>query len=346
MKRNARMLCLELGAAILTLTAGTAMAVQAAEGFDPRDTTLTIGGNTYTFPDTVEHLQEAGLEFNVPGGASSDKYYMVDAKDANEVRFILYVEKCDGDMYATGFRVKASDAEDAIAGGVALDDTKAKTLKKQLESLEKQEGYQNIEIEKDEYTVFTLNINQQWSFDIDGKHISEVYFKESLLSSYGTEYTNAGATTSEVPEDLSDDEFVLNGVRYDINSTIQDLLDNGWKMTAADLKEAESALQPNHYTLGGIYLYNGDSMICAGAFNTTPQIKTILGSSIGSIEVRKEWNSDIHFANGLTLGSSVKDFESAYGKPSDDTFKLESGQKFTVAYAKDKSVYGIEMEKR
>ncbi|MDO4623326.1 MAG: hypothetical protein Q4B22_10285 [Eubacteriales bacterium] len=349
MKKSTWIMCLGLCAAVLAFTAGTGVNVQAAEsaseGFDPLDTSLTIDGNTYTFPDTVENLQEAGLQITVPKNVSPDKYYLVDAEDANKVSFTVYVERLDGVMYATGYQVEASDGEGTIASGISLDDMKAKTLQKQLKSLEEQ-GYEGIKINKEEFAVYTMHVGRSWNIYLDKKNIRKVSFQDSLLRTYGTGDAAAAKKTSKVPDDLAADEFVLNGIRYGAKSTIQDLMDNGWKMTDSDLKAGKSTtLQPNYYSVSGAWLCNGDSMIYVTPYNTNTQTKKILDCSIGSIKGRKEWNTDIHLTKGLTLGSSLKDFEGALGEQSKDTFTLENGEKISVAYPKDKSVYEIVLEK-
>ncbi|MDO4619350.1 MAG: hypothetical protein Q4B09_01900 [Lachnospiraceae bacterium] len=351
MKRNTAIRYLGTGAAVLALTAFSATAaVMASDGFDPLDGTLTVENHTYSFPSTVDELKEAGLKIDAPllGNTVSGYFYLVNAEDG-ETSFTVRVERIKNVLYATGYDIEASDGSGIIAGGIALDDISTKELTGQLEDLAEESGYENIDVYDTSITVYTMEHNRTWDIDLDGNKVTGISYHDELLKEYGMEFSDSTAASSESPAEIAGEaynEFILNDAYYGVDATIQDLFDHGWRATEKDMETLKGkTMQPQYSTVSGFYLYNGEGMILVRPYNSGAQTIAMKDCNIGSIEVRKEWNSALTMVDGLTIGSTLDEFSAVLGEASDTSFTVLDGVRINLGCTddKEKTVWKIEI---
>ena len=283
------------------------------------DLQVKLGNKVYRCADTVEGLKEQGLSFEAeelkPG-----YYYTV---NTGRAFFSVVVDALDRenaapeDLWVCGYRLDAAETPNAeIIHGIVVGEATRASVVEAFGAPTHDYG-SSINYQFHRYTI-----DADFSFDGEGEDakLTEVSFYSSIPKNYGPEVSELAGVEQEglpAPADLSFDQFILDGKLYQGKFRLQDLLDQGWRLSAeaqGDQLEAQGDssyfISVNTYTL-----FNGKSMINAFVYNDAAGEGTCspAEAAVVSVGVNVADDTSILLADGITNGSTLDEVTAVYG---------------------------------
>lgn len=320
------------------------------------DSTLYVGNKTYTFPISIADLTELGVDIPDVSNLTAGVYYPgVDVNDGRNgfaIR-IEYLSNLEDPIWATGVNLNSDNHAGMSVGGMVLGET----TRGEIIAACGGDNYGNT-YEGDSLTYYAYNINYIWYLSFDGtaedSKLTRVSMHNELTEKYGeVDASNAGVKDNDLPDTsaMGFNEFILDGKYYAKNSTVQDLLDNGWVLTFDDAEKSVAAKDGLIMAGGSLWLYNGVSMVRINAFNTN-EAEGEYGyadCTINSVYADVCNNATIVCADGLTnMGSTYDDAVAILGEPTsieenetgfrDVSFTVLNNVKYTIGVNTDGSI--------
>ena len=118
--------------------------------------------------------------------------------------------------------------------------------------------------------------------------------------------------------DLSDDSnyfVIVSGIRYDLNTTVQDVLNDGYSTRKAINLDYEA--DPGSFVVEQIrFLIDDEVIFAVQAGNRTDNPLPLSQCTLKEMEIKSEWFTDASSVGGLTFGSSKDDIIALFGEPS------------------------------
>ena len=337
-----------------------AASAEEAGAINLYDTSLNVGGKTYSFPVSVAKLSAMGVNVPDVSGLSKGQYYydvpVDDGRNAFSVR-VDYVTTTEDPFWATGVNLNSDKHAGLSVGGMVLGET---TMKDVIEACGPDSNGRTYD--SDYLTYYTFGRNYNWtlyfeSADENAK-LTRLTMSNDLVTNYGVvDSSRTGVQQENLPDpaSLPFDSYILDGKLYQKGATVQDLLDNGWVLPADH--PADSAVEAGGIWVYGdrMYLYNGAGLVYVGAFNYSSEECTLAECAINRIETSVLLNGALICADGIqpgvtalseaaaTLGAAVED------KTDDDgvrtvAFNVLNGVTYTLTVDADELVTAIAIE--
>ena len=283
------------------------------------DLQVKLGDKVYSCATTIDGLKEQGLRFekdelqpgyyyNVNNGRASFMV-LVDALDRNNA--------APEDIYVCGYLLDASAAPNAeIIHGVVVGEATRKTI---LDAF----GWPSNDYGNHmEYSFHRNYIGADFQFegDADDSKLKEVRMHSRVPLCYGLEVSDQAGVEEEglpAPTDFAFDQFILDGKLYEGKFRMQDLLDNGWRLSARDADEELKAQGDKSYfiSVSDFVLFNGKTMIRAYVYNDASGEGTCkpAEAAVCSVGVNVADETGIILADGITNGSTLDEVTAVYG---------------------------------
>ncbi|MGN0803384.1 MAG: hypothetical protein ACI4MF_12385 [Candidatus Faecivicinus sp.] len=314
---------------VVLLAIGTfacAASAEEASAINLYDTSLTVGGKTYTFPISVADLTAMGVSVPDVTGLTEGKYYydvpVDDGRNAFSVR-VDYVTTTEDPFWATGVNLNSDKHAGQSVGGLVLGET---TMKDVVDAWGPDEyGYT---FERDYLTYFTFGNHYSWHLYFESASenakLTRLTMDNDLVTDYGVVDTSKTGVQEENlpdPASLPFDSYILDGKLYQKGATVQDLLDNGWVLPADH--PADTAVEGSGFHLVSgdrMYMYNGVGLIYVGAFNYGGEECTLAECAINRIKASVRQNGPLLCADGIQPGvTTLSEAAATLGTPSKDS---------------------------
>ena len=320
-----RILSILLIALLAVGALASAASAEEAGAINLYDTSLNVGGKTYSFPISVADLTAMGVNVPDVSGLSKGQYYYYvpvdDGRNAFSVR-VDYVTTTEDPFWATGVNLSSSKHAGQSVGGLVLGET---TMKDVIEACGPDEhGYT---YDSDYLTYYTFGRNYNWtlyfeSADENAK-LTRLTMSNDLVTNYGVvDSSKTGVPEENLPDpaSLPFNSYILDGKLYQKGATVQDLLDNGWVLPADH--PADSAVEAGGIWVYGdrMYLYNGAGLVYVGAFNYSGEECTLAECSVSEIKASALQTGALICADGIQPGvTALSEAAATLGAPSDDS---------------------------
>ena len=307
---------------VLSVLAGCCVA-EATSAIDLTDLNVSFAdGAAYAFPMSVADAEAAGL--NVPSDVCSLEkgYYYAgvnvsdieeDEEEGNEfsVRVVYNVDSPET-PWISGVTLRSDTNAGASVCGIVMGETTQSDIVAALGA----DKYGNTSGDELTYYLYNLNITANCYFD--GDMLRMVSVTDGFVENFGTEYT-ATEPDADLPaaSEMELNQVIVNGKLYTGEATLQDYLDNGWKLETRYGLDDEIQARRNNTVYGHyVQLYNGEYLMQAQAYNLTEEAAALAECNVTGIVVDVEWGeSCIEVANGLNIGSTYDEMVAALGEP-------------------------------
>ena len=322
---KSRILSLLLVALLAIGTFARAASAEETSAINLYDTSLTVGGKTYTFPISVADLTAMGVSVPDVTDLTEGKYYydvpVDDGRNPFSVR-VDYVTTTEDPFWATGVNLNSDKHAGQSVGGLVLGET---TMKDVVYACGPDE-YGNT-YEKDSLTYFTFGNHYNWFLYFESASenakLTRLSMNNELVTIYGdVDTSKTGVQEENLPDpaSLPFDSYILDGKLYQKGATVQDLLDNGWVLPADH--PADRAGEAGGIWVYGdrMYLYNGAGLVYVGAFNYSGEECTLAECSVSEIKASALQNGALICADGIQPGvTALSEAAATLGAPSDDS---------------------------
>ena len=322
---KSRILSLLLVALLAIGTFARAASAEETSAINLYDTSLTVGGKTYTFPISVADLTAMGVSVPDVTDLTEGKYYydvpVDDGRNPFSVR-VDYVTTTEDPFWATGVNLNSDKHAGQSVGGLVLGET---TMKDVVDACGPDE-YGNT-YEKDSLTYFTFGNHYNWFLYFESASenakLTRLSMNNELVTIYGdVDTSKTGVQEENLPDpaSLPFNSYILDGKLYQKGATVQDLLDNGWVLPADH--PADSAVEAGGIWVYGdrMYLYNGAGLVYVGAFNYSGEECTLAECSVSEIKASALQNSALICADGIQPGvTALSEAAATLGAPSEDS---------------------------
>ena len=303
-----------------------AASAEEAGAINLYDTSLNVGGKTYSFPVSVAELSAMGVNVPDVSGLSKGQYYydvpVDDGRNAFSVR-VDYVTTTEDPFWATGVNLNSDKHAGQSVGGLVLGET---TMKDVIEACGPDEHGRTYD--SDYLTYYTFGNNYNWtlyfeSADENAK-LTRLTMSNDLVTNYGVvDSSKTGVPEENLPDpaSLPFDSYILDGKLYQKGATVQDLLDNDWVLPADH--PADTTVEAGGISMvygDRMYLYNGAGLVYVGAFNYSSEECTLAECSINEIKASVLLNGALICADGIQPGvTALSEAAATLGAPSDDS---------------------------
>ena len=320
-----RILSILLIALLAVGALASAASAEEAGAINLYDTSLNVGGKTYSFPISVADLTAMGVNVPDVSGLSKGQYYydvpVDDGRNAFSVR-VDYVTTTEDPFWATGVNLNSDKHAGLSVGGLVLGET---TMKDVVDACGPDSNGRTYD--SDYLTYYTFGRNYNWtlyfeSADENAK-LTRLTMSNDLVTNYGVvDSSKTGVQEENLPDpaSLPFDSYILDGKLYQKGATVQDLLDNGWVLPADH--PADSAVEADGIWVYGdrMYLYNGAGLVYVGAFNYSGEECTLAECSVSEIKASVLQNGALICADGIQPGvTALSEAAATLGAPSDDS---------------------------
>ena len=138
------------------------------------------------------------------------------------------------------------------------------------------------------------------------------------MENFGTEF-NAAAPAADLPEasDLEFNQVIIGGQLYTGEATLQDYLNNGWKLESRyDLAQEVDGRRNNTLYGLGATLYNGEHLLQVGVYNKSEEPAALANCNVTQVTVKADLGANcVTLAKGLNIGSTYDEVIAALGEP-------------------------------
>lgn len=155
-----------------------------------------------------------------------------------------------------------------------------------------------------------------------------------------TEETIAEATAN-MGDDVYSGELYLDGVKYQMPIAVQELAENGWKISDA-ITVAETTIPAYTAYSNVIYMNNREAnkgkgaSVRVGLMNLFDEEVKLEESYLYDIGFSTLTGNKVILPKGITLSSTLEEVEAAYGEPTEKkVYDLDSIQRTNMEYYKD-----------
>ena len=334
-----------------------AASAEEAGAINLYDTSLNVGGKTYSFPISVADLTAMGVNVPDVSGLSKGQYYydvpVDDGRNAFSVR-VDYVTTTEDPFWATGVNLSSSKHAGQSVGGLVLGET---TMKDVVDACGPDSNGRTYD--SDYLTYYTFGSNYNWTLYFESADENAKLTRLTMSNDLVTNYGVVDASRTGVPEEnlpdpasLPFDSYILDGKLYQKGATVQDLLDNGWVLPADH--PADATVEAGGIWVYGdrMYLYNGAGLVYVGAFNYSGEECTLAECSVSEIKASALQNGALICADGIQPGvTALSEAAATLGAPSDDStdedgvrtveFEVLNGVTYTLTVDADELVTAI-----
>ena len=323
---KSRILSLLLVALLAIGTFARAASAEETSAINLYDTSLTVGGKTYTFPISVADLTAMGVSVPDVTDLTEGKYYydvpVDDGRNPFSVR-VDYVTTTEDPFWATGVNLNSDKHAGQSVGGLVLGET---TMKDVIEACGPDSNGRTYD--SDYLTYYTFGRNYNWtlyfeSADENAK-LTRLTMSNDLVTNYGVvDSSRTGVQQENLPDpaSLPFDSYILDGKLYQKGATVQDLLDNGWVLPADHPADTAVEVGSSSMIYGEhTYMYNGVGLIYVSAFNYGGEECTLAECTINKIKTSALLNGALTCADGIQPGvTTLSEAAATLGTPSKDS---------------------------
>jgi len=114
---------------------------------------------------------------------------------------------------------------------------------------------------------------------------------------------------------------IVDGKRYDLDTTLQDILDDGYEVRAG--LDLSREVKPNTYYDTVFFIRDGERVFGAQPVNLSDKTLPLSQCTIREYDIKVEWYSNASIVGGLSLGCSRDDVIAVFGEslnPENETF--------------------------
>ena len=128
---------------------------------------------------------------------------------------------------------------------------------------------------------------------------------------------NGGSTAADLGNgkiSLDNDSIyyaIVDGVKYDIHTTVQDILNDGY--TVSSTENMSQVIDPNKKFSDTYLRKDGDTHFAVKPGNRTDKPITKTECTIFSISLFRDWYENVSIIGDLTIGSSREEVEEIFG---------------------------------
>lgn len=278
---------------------------------------VLIGGHLYNCTGTIQDLLDQGLSFVREGREAGRFHEVTNGRKSFHVALdaVDRDNATEADTYVCGFSLDAKDDKGAeIAGGLVLGEATRKDAVAVFGERDSSSSYY--------IRWYSGNVMMYFVFDGEGEDalLTRVQFTSSIPYDYGCEISPLAGTEEENlpdPKTFSFNQFILDGKFYDGSVTLQQLQDNGWRLSASQKDIELDAQGTKSFFISGTdaVLFNGKSFMHAFVYNSAEEGTCPL--SEGTILQVSAYNwdggTDMIVADGIHIGSSFDDVQATFG---------------------------------
>lgn len=305
-----------ISALLLCSFAVAETAESAAPALNLLDLSMTVGNKVYTFPMSVSEMTALGVNFSDVSGLGENQYYYALTADNGRNAFDLRVEYCfesPEDPIVTGCNLKSDKHAGISVGGIVVGQT---TRKEVIDAFGEAKYTSGTRL-----TYYTFSNNYIWDIDFesesDSAKVTKLAAHTELPKKFGVNFSDqVSVQDANLPDPttMAFNAFILNGIHYPSGSTLQNLLDNGWKVpVGVDVEENIKGVISFVLSGENFYMYNGESLIYVGVYNRNTEETKLADCGIYSIQVSSHWNSSMTIADGYQPGSTLQEIEATFG---------------------------------
>ena len=137
----------------------------------------------------------------------------------------------------------------------------------------------------------------------------------STATSAAASTADSSTATTPKPEELKENEFILDGTFYSGHIKMADLLDDDWKLDPKDEgKEYEPRTSENAINSWSVPMTKGDLKIDVSPYNlSTKEPCTIEETEILMIRVEESSGVPFYIENGLSFDATAETIKEIYG---------------------------------
>jgi len=129
--------------------------------------------------------------------------------------------------------------------------------------------------------------------------------------------TSTPSETTNGKIDLSDNKnffIIVDGVRFDTNTKIKDILDKGYTLGSSDEKSLTKEFEAGKGQLSALYMKrDGNTIFGASPVNRSNKTITKSECTIYEIFLYDTWYTNVTIVGGLTMGSTIEEVEAVFG---------------------------------
>lgn len=153
----------------------------------------------------------------------------------------------------------------------------------------------------------------------------------------------AGSSDVPAPEELTEDQFILDGTFYSGHISMKDLLSDGWKLDQRDeSKEYEPGDSSGVINTRSVSLTKGDLKIEAAPYNGSTEMPcTIEETEILMVSVDKDAGVSLFVGKGMSFDATEKTIREEFGEDL-DVFEGSDYTEYKVPKRSTRIIFRIE----